>query len=96
MIYYVPAVLLKSTLAEFSSWLGLKLSKYVFMLKLLRMLCGCKSFCGGAALWERKGWFCAGKRAAPDDANATSNPIYCLSGISSVCAAQKLDVPSAL
>lgn len=65
MIYYVPAVLLKSTLAKFSSWLGLKLSKYVFMLKLPQMLWGCKSFCGGAVLWEGKGCLCTGKRGKP-------------------------------
>jgi len=92
-MYYVPAVLLKSTLAEFSSWLGLKLSKYIFMLKLLRTLCGYKSCCRGAASCKRKGWLCAGKRAAPDGANAPSNPVYCPRGISGVCAAWKLDEP---
>jgi len=56
MIYYIPAVYLISTLAVFSGCLGLRLSKYVFILKLYRMLCGCKSSHGGAVLWERKDW----------------------------------------
>lgn len=72
MIYYIPAVHLTSTLAVFSGCLGLRLSKYVFILKLYRMLYGCKSSHGGAHCERER----TGKRAAPDIASAASNLIF--------------------
>lgn len=87
MIYYVPTVHLTSTSAEFSSWLSLKLSKYVFILKLLRTLYGCKSFCGSAALWERKGWEKSSSRWCKCYFKS------CIYSIGSVCAALKQNIP---